>query len=733
MTSGQILDICQFDESNVSVTIKTQKSTKTIVVNVPTIDILFTVPIWNEDDYKKRGYEVIKSTSFFDGFDNGAVVVGICKTKNAKQSLTELKKNKGLVVYNQSTLLDHYIKSTGLCSGLNVEIDEKLKIKPVPDAISHTGWIICSVHCEIEKPQDRSNPVANWKLDAKKHGMDYPEVMDEPTQSIKHIELATYSYKEDGTFHAVKKKIYHWKDDEMTCICSFMDDFDNMKDIDCLLSWDYEYALTYVYKRFLYHGGDENVFFQKVYRKKDASKAARLLDGYKYTQEHAQECIALEYLFYDSISGMPYLSMFHLHRTLIKSEHVGFSKKNVSMHHFGKVYDTNDLNMKLAHDLGFISWYLQYSQLFGTTYRTILGPFWKILNRYLINRYPSTKYVFTMKPLDFYKEKSSGGLVLDSEKGRIIQNAWQPDVNSCYPSTIIENNICYTTITTKVTKDVNVVDLIELEVKSDVKVATFVKPSVKKGELPIILQETMSERKKTQALLKDCKDPNNRIFLDMKQLALKLFGNKIFGMTNSQSIFKNNRMSRAITSYAQGILKRLMKMIQENEKYRQEIFIVGGDTDALMLQTENEDLLQELVTEFNKEYQFIKIGVDRKFDKVYFINNKNYFGWKNNKLVEKGTESIRKDRLKITKEITRLFMGHILNGPVDTDLKEVLKVWIEKAKESHNDLLLDDDYTFGKFKFLESKQDPLDRLETETITKAKELIDTYEELYINIL
>jgi DNA polymerase delta subunit 1 len=56
----------------------------------------------------------------------------------------------------------------------------------------------------------------------------------------------------------------------------------------------------------------------------------------------------------------------------------------------------------------------------------------------------------------------------------------------------------------------------------------FVKPEVRKGLLPTILEDLLSARKKAKADLKKETDPFKRAVLDGRQLALKVFFHDLY-------------------------------------------------------------------------------------------------------------------------------------------------------------------------------------------------------------
>ena len=61
----------------------------------------------------------------------------------------------------------------------------------------------------------------------------------------------------------------------------------------------------------------------------------------------------------------------------------------------------------------------------------------------------------------------------------------------------------------------------------------FVKPHVKKGILPLILEELIAARKKAKQELARATDPFEKAVLDGRQLALKISANSVYGFTGA--------------------------------------------------------------------------------------------------------------------------------------------------------------------------------------------------------
>ena len=123
------------------------------------------------------------------------------------------------------------------------------------------------------------------------------------------------------------------------------------------------------------------------------------------------------------------------------------------------------------------------------------------------------------------------------------------DFQSLYPTVIIGFNICFTTCLGRVDQigkegcfkfgcgSLFIPDevLKSLDLVKDIYVApngvAFVKPHIRKGVLPIMLEDILRTRFMVKASMKLHKDDNLYKIFDSRQLSLKLIANVTFGYT----------------------------------------------------------------------------------------------------------------------------------------------------------------------------------------------------------
>jgi DNA polymerase delta subunit 1 len=119
-------------------------------------------------------------------------------------------------------------------------------------------------------------------------------------------------------------------------------------------------------------------------------------------------------------------------------------------------------------------------------------------------------------------EQYEGATVIEPVKGFYQVPIATLDFTSLYPSIMMAHNLCYSTYL----QDKNHADRYNLVEGTDFKRTPnhdlFVKPNVRKGLLPTILEDLLSARKRAKADLKKETDPFKRAVLDGRQLALKV-------------------------------------------------------------------------------------------------------------------------------------------------------------------------------------------------------------------
>jgi DNA polymerase delta subunit 1 len=118
------------------------------------------------------------------------------------------------------------------------------------------------------------------------------------------------------------------------------------------------------------------------------------------------------------------------------------------------------------------------------------------------------------------EEQYEGATVIEPTKGYYDVPIATLDFTSLYPSIMMAHNLCYTTL-------VDPRDIQSLELGPEDYIRTpsgdlFVKAHVRKGILPLVLEDLLTARKRAKQDLKSEVDPFKKAVLDGRQLALKV-------------------------------------------------------------------------------------------------------------------------------------------------------------------------------------------------------------------
>eukprot|EP00179_Madagascaria_erythrocladioides_P013136 CAMPEP_0198370404 /NCGR_PEP_ID=MMETSP1450-20131203/156701_1 /TAXON_ID=753684 ORGANISM="Madagascaria erythrocladiodes, Strain CCMP3234" /NCGR_SAMPLE_ID=MMETSP1450 /ASSEMBLY_ACC=CAM_ASM_001115 /LENGTH=668 /DNA_ID=CAMNT_0044077945 /DNA_START=46 /DNA_END=2049 /DNA_ORIENTATION=- len=271
-----------------------------------------------------------------------------------------------------------------------------------------------------------------------------------------------------------------------------------------------------------------------------------------------------------------------------------------------------------------------------------------------------------------------GATVIEPKKGYYNEPIATLDFASLYPSIIMANNLCYSTLV----RPEDVKDLPEEEITETPAGNFFVKQDVKKGVLSTILEELLGARKKAKADLKAATDPFERGVLDGRQLALKVSANAVYGFTGA-SVGKLPCMeiSASTTAYGRQMIEKTQV---EVEKLYPGAEVVYGDTDSVMIRfgrdLELGDCMERGRLAAEQISKMFPKPVRLEFEKCYFpyllISKKRYAGlyWTNtdkaDKMDCKGIESVRRDNCRlvanvITKVLELLLENRDLAGAIN--------------------------------------------------------------------
>ena len=340
------------------------------------------------------------------------------------------------------------------------------------------------------------------------------------------------------------------------------------------------------------------------------------------------------------------------------------------------------------------------------------------------------------------KPQYSGGLVLEPYPGLYDQIILLLDFNSLYPSIIQEYNICFTTVLRQPTQSFTNIsnqttekkkkkkdkaeeenndeeEQVEEDAEEHVDIKDKVKQIGSKAILPSILEYLVKSRREVKQKQKKEKDQFKNSLLEIRQKALKVSANSLYGYLGyKNSRFYAKEIAALITSTGRRILKNAAAIVQKKHGLN----VIYGDTDSVMINTmtqkvsEAVELGYKLKKSINEQYKLLEMDIDGLFKSLLLLKKKKYASLKyiepyteNSKVVRelKGLDLVRRDWSQLGKDTGSKILDCILSGKskddIITDIFDVLKtvsLAIDENKFPINDYAITkqlaksiDDYT----------------------------------------
>eukprot|EP00301_Raphidiophrys_heterophryoidea_P014617 c23049_g1_i1.p1 GENE.c23049_g1_i1~~c23049_g1_i1.p1 ORF type:complete len:1142 (+),score=357.53 c23049_g1_i1:43-3426(+) len=295
-----------------------------------------------------------------------------------------------------------------------------------------------------------------------------------------------------------------------------------------------------------------------------------------------------------------------------------------------------------------------------------------------------------------------GATVIDPIKGFYDVPIATLDFASLYPSIMMAHNLCYSTLVPKSS-------LGRLSLPADALTRTpsgdvFVKPSVRKGLLPEILEELLGARKRAKADLKKATDPFEKAVLDGRQLALKISANSVYGFTGATvGKLACLEIASSVTAFGRQMIDQTKLCVEQRytiaNGYVHNAVVVYGDTDSVMVKFGTTEIGEAMnlgrdAADFVSQ-TFLK-PIKLEFEKCYFpyllMNKKRYAGmlWTNadkpDKMDTKGIETVRRDNCPLVSNMIQTCLNKILIDRSLEDAKQYAKQVISDLLQNKIDL-----------------------------------------------
>jgi len=358
------------------------------------------------------------------------------------------------------------------------------------------------------------------------------------------------------------------------------------------------------------------------------------------------------------------------------------------------------LALRIFMEKRLIEKYIEISKVCGLLLQDVLdeGEASKIENL-LLREFNKRGFVLPNKPdnKEMMKRKEErevkglkGAIVLEPKVGLYTTPVVYLDFKSMYPTIYINFNICPTTwVSDNEAKDVVVSPY----------GARFVKPEIRRGIIPQIVEFLINERDKVRNEMKNEKDEERRFLLDAKQEALKRIANAFYGYTGyiRARVYVLD-IANSITSYGRYFIETTKKLVESTNKDWEVIY---GDTDSIMVKVnasnieEAFDIGKMIEKTINNYYQGnMTAKIESVFKSFLIVAKKRYAGLAveiedgkiKEKIVMKGIETVRKDWCGLTEKVLSKVLEFLLKAGSIKDALEYVKNVIKDLEEGKIDI-----------------------------------------------
>jgi len=287
------------------------------------------------------------------------------------------------------------------------------------------------------------------------------------------------------------------------------------------------------------------------------------------------------------------------------------------------------------------------------------------------------------------KPEYEGGLVLEPKRGFYDNIILLLDFNSLYPSIIQEYNLCFTTFK-------------HWEILKEGGALTLPQTSEDIGVLPRVIGRLLDRRKSVKQLLKKEKDPERKKSLDIRQKALKLIANSMYGCLGfPSSRFYCKPIAFSITALGRENLKKAAEKAEEVVGgNNQMLTVIYGDTDSIMIDTGIKHNGKESVNFAikrgnevkklcNKFYKKMYLELDDIFLKMLLLRKKKYAALKIEgdqvKREVKGLDQVRRDWSLISSETSNTVLNFLFNSSTTEKAVEDIHEYLRSVRKSMDD------------------------------------------------
>lgn len=292
------------------------------------------------------------------------------------------------------------------------------------------------------------------------------------------------------------------------------------------------------------------------------------------------------------------------------------------------------------------------------------------------------------------KAKYQGGMVLEPKCGLYSDYVLLLDFNSLYPTLIQEFNICFTTVERWGSEEVEVPPPENL-ICGSCAAAGLSSPCSHKCVLPRVIKSLVDQRREVKRLMKSERDPSQLSLLEIRQKALKLTANSMYGCLGFEfSRFFAQPLAELVTRQGRLALQNVVELVPQ---FNSTLRVIYGDTDSVMIQTGIKSDISavrqlgfSLKAEINKKYQSLEIDIDGIFRSILLLKKKKYaaltvIDWQDKGTVVKeevkGLDMVRRDWCPLSKKVGDAVLKRVLNAEAGEDVLDYVMKYMGKVSE----------------------------------------------------
>ncbi|MFQ5985880.1 MAG: DNA-directed DNA polymerase [Thermoplasmata archaeon] len=244
------------------------------------------------------------------------------------------------------------------------------------------------------------------------------------------------------------------------------------------------------------------------------------------------------------------------------------------------------------------------------------------------------------------------------------------DFRAMYPSLIIENNICFSTLHPEG----------EIEGPTGIR---FLGKEERGGILPRILADLMEQRQEIRAKMAEAGSEEERAYYGRLQDAVKVLMNAFYGVLASSFYrFTNPKIGGSITAFARENIKDVISRLEARGNQ-----VIYGDTDSVFF-SPGADTLDACVAEGQTlAAELSGRGMQLEFERVFRSlfshgRKKRYAGqviWPEERLVVRGYEIRRTDAFDLQSETQTEVLERVLRNEIEEAIRYARET-IERAQ-----------------------------------------------------